>query len=139
MCSLHLRSVARRIEELSAANVREIAVFHSEAETLRPLQGDLPFDVIADPTRALYRRFGVESSMRSVLDPRAWGAMIGGMIATGPVAAMKGEGGHMGLPADFLIEPSGKIAACKYGVHANDQWSVDEILALVDRLRRSGS
>ncbi len=113
---------------------REIAVFHSEADTLRPLQGDLPFDVIADPTRGLYRQFGVESSMRSVLDPRAWGAMIGGMFAAGPLAAMKGEGGHMGLPAEFLIEPSGKIVACKYGVHANDQWSVDEILSFVDRV-----
>ena len=32
--------------------------------------------------------------------------------------------------ADFLIEPGGRILACKYGSHAYDQWSVDEILEL---------
>jgi hypothetical protein len=38
---------------------------------------------------------------------------------------------HLGKPADFLIEPNGAIRACKYGVHADDQWSVDEMLHLV--------
>jgi hypothetical protein len=29
-----------------------------------------------------------------------------------------------------LIGPDGTIRACKYGVHADDQWSVDEVLRL---------
>jgi hypothetical protein len=36
----------------------------------------------------------------------------------------------LGLPADFLIEPGGRVIAAKYGRHAGDQWSVDEVLAL---------
>jgi hypothetical protein len=40
-------------------------------------------------------------------------------------------GGRYGLPADFLVAPDGLIVACKYGEHAYDQWSVDELLALV--------
>ena len=36
----------------------------------------------------------------------------------------------MGLPADFLIAPSGRINAVKYGTDAYDQWSVDELLTL---------
>ena len=39
-------------------------------------------------------------------------------------------GGPFGLPADFLIAPSGQIKAVKYGTHAYDQWSVDELIAL---------
>ena len=39
-------------------------------------------------------------------------------------------GGPLGLPADFLITPSGQIKAVKYGTDAYDQWSVDELLAL---------
>ena len=35
----------------------------------------------------------------------------------------------MGLPGDFLIAPSGQIKAVKYGTHAYDQWSVDELIA----------
>jgi hypothetical protein len=39
-------------------------------------------------------------------------------------------GGPLGLPAEFLIAPSGQIKAVKYGTHAYDQWSVDELIAL---------
>ncbi|HEX7263032.1 MAG TPA: AhpC/TSA family protein, partial [Candidatus Dormibacteraeota bacterium] len=39
-------------------------------------------------------------------------------------------GGPIGLPADFLIAPSGQIKAAKYGKHAYDQWSVDELIEL---------
>jgi len=45
--------------------------------------------------------------------------------ALGPV---KPTGGRLGLPADFLIAPDGRIAALKYGQHAYDQWTVDELL-----------
>lgn len=38
-------------------------------------------------------------------------------------------GGRLGLPADFLIAGDGTVLACKYGTHAYDQWSVDELLA----------
>lgn len=38
-------------------------------------------------------------------------------------------GGHLGLPADFLIGSDGRVLACKRGRHASDQWTVDEILA----------
>ena len=40
------------------------------------------------------------------------------------------RGGPLGLPADFLIAPSGRINAVKYGTDAYDQWSVDELLTL---------
>jgi hypothetical protein len=39
-------------------------------------------------------------------------------------------GGPLGLPADFLIAPDGSIKAAHYGRHADDQWTVDEMLAL---------
>jgi hypothetical protein len=34
----------------------------------------------------------------------------------------------LGLPADFLIGPDGRVRAVKYGRHAGDQWSVDDLL-----------
>ncbi|HEX4559363.1 MAG TPA: AhpC/TSA family protein, partial [Mycobacterium sp.] len=37
---------------------------------------------------------------------------------------------HLGMPADFLIAPDGAVVARKYGEHADDQWSVDELLRL---------
>ena len=35
--------------------------------------------------------------------------------------------------ADFLIGPDGRVQAAKYGRHADDQWSVDELLNLAGR------
>jgi hypothetical protein len=37
-------------------------------------------------------------------------------------------GGRLGFPADILIDQGGKVLACRYGIHAFDQWSVDELL-----------
>jgi hypothetical protein len=38
--------------------------------------------------------------------------------------------GHLGQPADFLITLDGRLLACRYGAHANEQWSVDDLLRL---------
>jgi hypothetical protein len=46
----------------------------------------------------------------------------------GALGPIKPTGGRLGLPADFLIAPDGRIAALKYGQHAYDQWTVDELL-----------
>ena len=71
ICNMHLRSITQRHEEILAAGIREVVVFHSSAETMLEFQGELPFAVIADPAKKLYAEFGVESSLKAVLNPRA--------------------------------------------------------------------
>jgi hypothetical protein len=44
--------------------------------------------------------------------------------------------GNLGLPADLLITADGSVAAVKYGGHAYDQWSVDELLDLASGFGR---
>jgi peroxiredoxin len=128
VCKLHLRSIAARIADLEAAGIREIAVFHSSAGALRRHGIDLPFAVVADPREALYREFGVRKSLRAVLDPRAWAAIVKGLSAYGP--GKEPDESALGLPADFLIAPDGRIIACQYGKHADDHLSVDDVIAL---------
>lgn len=48
-----------------------------------------------------------------------------------PVPAVNPHGGRLGRPADVLIASDGRVLACKYGAHVYDQWTIDEILALV--------
>jgi peroxiredoxin len=133
ICNLHLASFARRHDEISEAGIREVVFFHSPPDELREHTADLPFAMIADPTKRFYREFGVESGPRALLDPRAWGAAIRGTtlgaLGRFRAPAVKQEGGHLGLPADFLVDSQGAVIAAKYGKHANDQWSVDELLA----------
>jgi len=71
-----------------------------------------------------------------VLNPRAWRALPSGWRhATANAVAhrraplpLAPTNGNLGLPADLLIAADGRVAAVKYGVHAYDQWSVDELL-----------
>ncbi|WP_405787721.1 peroxiredoxin-like family protein [Streptomyces sp. NBC_01367] len=139
ICHLHLRSVVRRHAEIEAAGIREVVVFHSGADELREHVADLPFAVVADPRKRLYAEFGVESSYRALLAARAWRA-----IAVGTLDILRGrakpptlvqDGGRLGLPADFLIAPDGRVAAAGYGVHADDQWPVEKLLTLAARAR----
>ncbi|NUS93431.1 MAG: AhpC/TSA family protein [Nocardia sp.] len=141
VCNLHLRSVVTRLDEIRAAGIREAAVFHSTAAELRKYTAELPLDVIADPERVLYREFGVESGGRALLDPRGWSAIARAvgteLAATGrragrPAPPSHPAGGRLGLPADFLIAADGTVLAAKYAAHIDDQWSVDELLALAD-------
>lgn len=138
VCNLHLRSTAQRHDEILAAGIREIVVFHSRAETMVEFQSQLPFAAIADPEKTLYAEFGVEASLTSVLHPRALLTAVRtltsrsawelGMRQRGLSSDESEE--YFGLPADFLIGPDGQVLAAKYGTYADDQWSVDELLDL---------
>jgi peroxiredoxin len=136
VCNLHLQSFARRAADLAAAGISEVVVFHSPAEELVRYTGDLPFAIIADPDKRLYAAFGVEAAPRALLDPRAWPGILKAVahsaaeIVRGrPVPPLFPHGGRLGLPADFLIAPDGRVLAVKYGQRADDQWSVDEVVA----------
>jgi peroxiredoxin len=140
VCDLHLRSFVRRGAELTAHGVREVVLFHSSAPELRAYAAHtLPFSVVADPSKRLYAEFGVESAVRSLASPRAWWPIVRAVAHTlwrvlrgeAPLRAPKAEHGRLGLPADVLIDQAGRVIACKYGEHANDQWSVDDLLAIV--------
>ncbi|QZH58643.1 AhpC/TSA family protein [Mycolicibacterium farcinogenes] len=132
ICNLHLQSFVARHTEIRAAGIREVVFFHSPAVELAQHTADLPFATIADPDKEVYRRFGVESSPRALLDPRSWPAIVrgGALTVRGRFRAPAGRqaGGRFGLPADFLIASNGAVLAAKYGAHADDQWSVDDLL-----------
>ena len=142
ICHLHLRAFVRRHADLESARIREVVVFHSTADELRPHVTGLPFVAVADPDRQLYRRFGVDPSPRALLDPRAWPGIVRA-VAAGTVEVLRGRahlpsrrptGGRLGRPADLLIAPDGEVLARRYGAHADDQWSIDEVLALAPAL-----
>ncbi|MGN6169931.1 MAG: AhpC/TSA family protein, partial [Solirubrobacteraceae bacterium] len=109
---------------------------HATAAELAKHEAELPFPLIADPERVLYRRLGVERGPSSHLSTRALRAAIAGQAAAltkhstkrGALGPVKPTGARLGLPADFLIAPDGRITALKYGRHAYDQWTVEELL-----------
>ena len=140
ICNVHLQSLIKRRDEIAAAGIREVVVFHSSDDELRRHGVELPFAVIGDPAKLLYDEFGVGSSRRAILDPRALAPVVAQRIrqllkrgdpTPTPVYNNDPIGGTLGLPGDFLIGSDGKVVAAKRGIHAYDQWSVDELLAHV--------
>ncbi|MEL6107065.1 MAG: AhpC/TSA family protein, partial [Planctomycetota bacterium] len=112
-----------------ARGVTEVVVFASENETVRKHHAEIPFDLVADPQRHLYAAFGVEKSVTALLHPVAFWAAIKGTIRTGSKSRSRSESA-LGLPADFLLDATGRIQSLHYGKHASDHWEVDEVLSL---------
>ena len=129
ICNTHIAELRGRVREIEAAGIKEVIVFHSSAKSIRSYQKDVPFVLIGDPNKALYKEFGVETSLGFMSNLKALGAWTRG-IAHGHFGLRSFPGGPLGLPGDFLIAPSGQVKAVKYGTHAFDQWSVDELIPL---------
>jgi peroxiredoxin len=140
VCNLHLRSFVRRQDELKAV-LREVVVFHSHKEEIAAHEGEIPFHLVADPGKALYRAYGVEAGARALLDPRAWPAILRAVavalpdviVRRRPMPPLFPDGGRYGLPADLLVSPDGIVLAVHYGRHADDQWPVDTVLMLASQ------
>jgi len=134
-CSVHLRSFVKRHDRIAKAGIREVVVFRSTAAALRRHHPDTPFAVIPDPGDKLNAEFGVGSGLRALLNPRALLMALPNVIRMFPrLPGIPPWGkGALGLPADFLIAADGRVLALKYASHADDQWSVDELLALAHR------
>jgi peroxiredoxin len=129
VCNLHLQSFFKRSDELKVHNIQEVIVFHASKESMLDSVIDVPFDLIADPSRKLYKKFGVDTSWKALFSIGTLKKAIIGIRKFGMKTPQSLEA-ELGVPADFLIDETGKIVALKYGAHADDQWSVDDVLKL---------
>src|SRR5260370_3275275 len=127
ICNTHIAELRGRAREIEAAGIKEVIVFHSSAKSIRSYQKDVPFVLVGDPKKALYKEFGVETSL-GFMSLKALGAGMRGM-AHGHFG-LRLSGGPLGLPGDFLIAPSGQIKAAKDRAHAYEQCALDELIAL---------
>ena len=140
VCSLHLRSFVTRKDEIARAGILEVVVFHSTVEEIRKYESDFPLNMVADPTKQLYREFGVGSSIWAVLNVHILAKLpafslnaMRWVFRHHRFGQMTPTGGMLGFPADVLIDSRGRVIAVKYGKTADDQWSVDELLTQAAR------
>src|SRR5437764_13727425 len=108
ICNTHIAEVRSRAREIEAAGLKEVIVFHSSAKSIRSYQKDVPFELVGDPKKALYKEFGVEASLR-FLSLKALGAAMR-WVAPGHFG-LRLSGGPAGLPGDFLIAAAGLLEA----------------------------
>ena len=107
-----------------------LAFFQSPVESIRKYAGkhDVPFPIIADPERAIYRSYGVEPSWLGLGKaslfklPMVFDAVIKNHFLPG-----KMEGDIAMIPADFLIGPDLKIHQAYYGKDIGDHMPMGDI------------
>ncbi len=134
ICSLALMEYRRNAQALRCTYVREVIVFHSSIDDIHEIHSSLPFDLIADPGKILYRRFAVGASLFFLLSPRT---IVNWFKSLAVESDLKMTNGPFGLPANFLIAPDGEVLALKYGKFADDSWQAQEVLELARQFNLS--
>jgi peroxiredoxin Q/BCP len=128
ICNLRVRELRLAYPVLQASGVGVAVVLHSPASSIlaQMARQQAPFPLIADPSRQLYRLYGVERSW-----PRlALSAFLPSSLAAFARASALGywggrvDGEWNGMPADFLIGPDGSVLIAHYGAHIGDHLSV---------------
>src|SRR5436309_2578638 len=63
ICNTHIAELRRRARAIETAGIREVIVFHSSADSIRSYQKDVPFLLVGDPKKTLYKEFSVGTSL----------------------------------------------------------------------------
>ncbi|MCK5828412.1 AhpC/TSA family protein [Candidatus Bipolaricaulota bacterium] len=133
LCNLRMTFLIDAYPRWQAKGLDVVAVFESPAERLLETVASqpIPFSVIPDPTRSLYRKYGVTAS---------WlGYLIGAFRVRTFHDAFKrgfrpgkGEGAITQLPAEFLIGLDLTIERAYYGKDIGDHLPLEEIDAWLE-------
>lgn len=137
-CFVSVREFSQRHAALQREGLNLVAFFYSEPQALAEAFQDLApaFQIVGDPKREIFDRFGVERSLRKFLDLRAWVTAAVGWSKGArfdPVSNITRED-TAGVPADFFVDPDGLIQHAHYGTHAADSLNVDQAIETYHRL-----
>lgn len=115
LCNLRVHDIIARHADLASRGVDVLAVFQSPPERIASYVGKQapPFPILADPTEALYGKYGLRTSLLAYLHPKNFGVVFRAMrrgFLPGPP-----DGSATRVPGDFLIRPDGTLADAFYG------------------------
>lgn len=130
LCNLRIHELSLRCTAWQTQGLEMLAVFQSPAEKLRQYVGKQQalFPLLPDPEQRLYALYGVKCSWAGFL--KAWAtrlpeisrSIVGRGFLPGSV-----EGGIHRIPADFVIDPQGRVAVAYYGQDIGDHLPVERI------------
>lgn len=133
-CNLRIRDMITAWPELAAEGLTTLSFWQSAQDDILAEVGAQkpPFPMIADPTKQIYRRYGVENRPLApwliLLKP---GQMRRALRS--PYMTLKSRGERDLVPADFLINPDQTIAEAYYGGDVGDHIPIARIRAWLAR------
>jgi len=136
VCRYDVHLIAGRYQEFLDKNAQVFVVMQSDRAHIQKDLADvqLPFDIICDPTMAIYKTLAIDpaGSMEELLgDSRARLQEKGAAARACGFAHGDYEGDEQQLPAMFIVEPDGTVAYAHYAKNIMDMPVVDEVLALL--------
>ena len=124
-CNLRIHELTKVYDELQQNGIQILTVFESPKTSILDYvsKDELPFPIIPDPDRKLYKLFGVESSWLKFIFglPTVVKGVLNGFFPG------KMEGDLAIIPADFLIGKNGIIQKAYYGKNFGDHIPTKEI------------
>src|SRR5215469_7458409 len=70
VCNLHMHRFIQEYRALEALGLTTVVLYHSPAEKLAASRRDaLPFDLVPDPTKRVFRAYGVETGWAGMFSP----------------------------------------------------------------------
>ena len=131
VCNLHMRYFIQEYHALEALGLTTVVFFHSpEAKLTAAQRSEVPFDLVADPTKRIFSAYGVEKSLAGMFSPAVmldYAAALWNGFAPGLLTS---DGGVTGNPADFMIDADGRVVYAHYGKHYADSLAVPQVAAI---------
>ena len=128
LCNLRMTFLIDAYPRWQKQGLDVVAVFESPAERLLETVASqpIPFPIIPDPERTLYKKYSVKASWLGYLVGAFRFRAFRDAFQRG-FRIRKGEGAITQLPAEFLIGPDLKIERAYYGRDIGDHLPIPDI------------
>ena len=115
---------------VAAAGLTTIVFYHSPAEKLAATQDvATPFDLVADPEKQIFAKYGVETGLRGFVSPTVMRDYAKALAAGYAPGLFSSDGGVTTNPADFIVDANGQIVFAHYGTQYADSLDATDVLA----------
>jgi len=137
VCQLRVGRIAAAMPEFRALSCGVWMVFQSTPRVLHAAMAEWRpgFMAVADPGAGLYGAFGVGTSLTGYVHPQSVLALIRATLAG--KRHRRFEGRETQMPADFVIDPKGRIALAHLGGSVGDDVPVATLLEVVKSARQA--
>jgi peroxiredoxin len=136
VCNLHLRNFVKQYDELKKEGLEVVIIYHSPKWRMeKNFPQDIPFELLSDPGKNIFRKYGVESSLAGMFSWRLMRDYMLALKAGYPTGMLSHDGGVMGHPADFIINKQGKIVFAHYGKNYADSLSIKQVIDVLRKIQ----
>ncbi len=134
LCNLRVHEISKLSPQWARQGLDVVGVFQSPREKILNYLGrqEVAFTLLPDPQQKLYAVYQVRHSWAGFIKawlmrlPEIYRSVIRKQFYPGTV-----EGGIHRIPADFLIDPAGRLAVAYYGKDIGDHLPVARIEAVL--------